>query len=481
MGIQGRSLKLSVLGTAAAAAALSAQAITGPSSSASPYVLRAEPGVVTKAILTVGDSAAGYRMTGVPDGLGAFDNGNGTFTVLMNHELQVTQGAERAHGAKGAFVSKWIIRKDDLAVIEGGDLIQEIATWDATAGAWRAPAKGVAMSRLCSADLPRASALYDALTGLGYQGRVFLDGEETSPSEEGRVFAHLMDGTSYELPALGKASWENVLARPDSGTRTVVVGLDDSSGAVAGQVYVYAGEKVGSPNPVEAAGLAHGTFFGIRVAGFAAEPDQGIPDNTPFTLYSFGDVSNTTGAAIEAASKANGVTAFKRPEDGAWDPSNPNDFYFVTTATFTGPSRLWRLRFNDGAQPESGGTISMMLDGSEGQHMLDNITINERGTIMLQEDPGVPAGDPNYLASIWRYTIASDRLERVARHDPARFVAGSEDFLTQDEESSGIVDVSDILGEGWFLLDVQVPRPASDPALVAGGQLLALHVPPRGR
>jgi hypothetical protein len=250
---------------------------------------------------------------------------------------------------------------------------------------------------------------------------------------------------------------------------------------VAGQVYVYAGEKTGSANPVEAAGLARGTLFGIRVAGFPAEPDQGIPANTPFTVFSFGDVTNTTGAAIEAASKANGVTAFKRPEDGAWDPSNPDDFYFVTTATFTGPSRLWRLRFNDGAHPENGGTIAMMLDGTEGQHMLDNLAINERGQILLQEDPGVPSGDPDYLASIWRYTIESDTLERVARLDPDRFVLGNPGFLNRDEESSGIVDVSRILGEGWFLLDVQVPKEASDPALVAGGQLLALHVPPRRR
>ena len=31
-------------------------------------------------------------MVGIPDGLGAFDNGDGTFTVLMNHELGNTQG-----------------------------------------------------------------------------------------------------------------------------------------------------------------------------------------------------------------------------------------------------------------------------------------------------------------------------------------------------------------------------------------------------
>ena len=63
-----------------------------------------------------------------------------------------------------------------------------------------------------------------------------------------------------------------------------------------------------------------------------------------------------TGLQIDSASKASGVTGFQRPEDGAWDPSNPNDFYFVTTATFTGRSRLWRLRFANPAEPQRGGT-----------------------------------------------------------------------------------------------------------------------------
>jgi hypothetical protein len=112
-----RLLGTGVLAVAMAGAVLWAQAITGPSSSASPFVLPAEPGVVTKSILTVGDSIGGYRLVGIPDGLGAFDNEDGTFTLLMNHEIASNLGVPRAHGAKGAFVSKWIIRKDDLAVI----------------------------------------------------------------------------------------------------------------------------------------------------------------------------------------------------------------------------------------------------------------------------------------------------------------------------------------------------------------------------
>lgn len=482
MSSHGRSLGVCFVAVALAYAVLTAQGTnTGPSSSASPYLLRAESGVVTTSILTVGDSVGGYRMVGIPDGLGAFDNGDGTFTLLMNHELAGTLGVARAHGAKGAFVSKWIIRKDDLAVVHGSDLIQNVATWNVATGSWNAPGKGVLMLRLCSADLPPLSALYDAESRLGYTGRMFLNGEEVSPSQEGRAFAHLMDGTSYELPALGKASWENLLARPDSGRETVVIGLDDSSGAVAGQVYLYLGEKTASANPVEAAGLSGGQFFGIQVSGLPRETTTtAIPDDTPFTLYPFGNVSSVSGAAIESESAANGVTAFLRPEDGAWDPSNPNDFYFVTTATFNGPSRLWRLRFGDATRPQLGGTIAMVLDGTEGHRMMDNIAIDRRGRILIQEDPGAS----DYLATVWRYTIETDTLEAVARHDPARFHSASPGWLkTNDEESSGIIDASDILGEGWFLLDVQAPHPVTDPTgeLVAGGQLLALHVPPGRR
>jgi hypothetical protein len=468
-----RSLTIGVFLVVLAGVVLSAHAIKGPSSSASPYVLRAEPGVVTKSILTVGDSVNGYRLVGIPDGLGAFDNHDGTFTLLVNHEIRDTLGVPRAHGAKGAFVSRWIVRKDDLTVLHGSDLIQEVVTWNPTTAFWNEPAKGVLMSRFCSADLPPTSALYDAETGLGYAGTIFLNGEEVSPSQEGRVFAHLMDGTSYELPWLGKSSWENLLARPDSGTRSIVVGLDDSSGTVAGQVYVYVGQKTVSSNPVEAAGLTNGLLFGIKVDGMANETDATGVEEASFTMHSFGNVAAMTGAMLEASSKANGVTGFQRPEDGAWDPSNPNDFYFVTTATFNGRSRLWRLRFADATQPWNGGTISMLLDGTEGQKMMDNVAISRRGQIFIQEDPGAS----DHLATIWRYTIATDTLQPVARHDPERFTSTGSGFLTNDEESSGIIDASDILGDGWFLFDVQAPYNIGDPELVAGGQLLAIHSP----
>ena len=53
----------------------------------------------------------------------------------------------------------------------------------------------------------------------------------------------------------------------------------------------------------------------------------------------------------------------------------------------------------------------------------------------------------------------------------------SPNFLTQDEESSGIIPADDILGDGWYLLDVQAHFEA-DAELVEGGQFIALHFPP---
>ena len=119
----------------------------------------------------------------------------------------------------------------------------------------------------------------------------------------------------------------------------------------------------------------------------------------------------------------------------------------------------------------------MLLEGTEGQHMFDNMTVTRRGRVILQEDPG---NQPD-LAKVWEYDVARDALVLIAQHDPDRFSPGGPSFLTTDEESSGVIEATDILGDGWFLLDVQEAHPSLDPELVSGGQLLALHIPPGRR
>lgn len=469
------AVAMTALAVVSMAQLASAKSMPGKSSTESPYVVSSIPGVNIRSILTVGDSVnrgpngTPYRMVGIPDGLGAFDNGDGTFTLLMNHELNATAGIERAHGAKGAFISKWVISKGDLRVLHGEDLIKWVVTWNKETSSWNAPATGIALARLCSADLADISAFYDFASGRGYHGRLFLSGEESGA--EGRAFAHAMDGTTYELPWMGKASWENLVANPSVGQKTVVAGLDDSGG---GQVYFYVGEKRKSGNPVEKAGLANGTLYGVKIEGIEKETDATtLAGPTNFTLAPLGNVADWTGAKLEEESTKLGISALNRPEDGAWDPNNPNDFYFVTTANMSGKSRLYRLRFEDAANPQLGGTAEMLLDGTEGPKMMDNLTVTKRGQILIQEDPG---NNP-HLAKIWNYSIATGALSLVAEHDPDRFAPGGSDFVTQDEESSGMIDVSDILGEGNYLFVVQAHYKHSDAELVEGGQLLQMHIP----
>ncbi len=449
---------------------------TGSSSTQTPYLVPVAPGVKFTSILTARDSVNGYKMVGTPDGLGAFDNGNGTFTVLMNHELGNTAGAIRAHGSKGAFVSKWIINKSNLSVVSGADLMQSIRLWNPATSSYYTGT--TAFGRFCSGDLPAPSAFYNYSTGLGTQERIYMNGEENGA--EGRAMGHIVTGpnagVSYELPYLGKFSWENSVASPTMSNKTVVAGMDDAT--VGGQVSFYIGTKTNTGTEIDKAGLSGGKLFGVKVAGYIAESSATLPAiGTRFSLYDLGQVQNTTGAALDAAAMSAGVTNFLRPEDGAWDPINKNDFYFATTNGFNAPSRLWRLRFDDVLNPELGGTIEAVLDGTEGQQMLDNITIDRYGHIILVEDVGGNA----HNGKIWQYTIATDQLIQLGKHDVARFgdigVAATAPFNI-DEEASGILEVQDILGAGWFLTVDQAHYTSGIPSdIVEGGQFLAMFNP----
>ena len=464
-------------------APVATMAAVGPSTSTTPYLTPIDAGVEFTSMLSVGDNVKrknkgneSYRMSGIPDGLGAYDNGDGTMTVLMAHELGSNVGVVRTHGGKGAFVSKWQVRKSDLKVLNGDDLINTVALWD---GGKYVNSPAVAFNRFCSADLAATTALYHRATGKGFnEGRVFLNGEETT---NGRGFAHLaagrQHGTTYELPAVGRAAWENLLASPFEQDLTIVAGMDD--GALnASKLYFYVGEKQSQGNAIELAGLGNGASFQVAIAGHATE--SGV------NAIGYGFVGNFS--LVDS-----GGTGMNRVEDGAWDTQNPNRFYFVTTANFAGNSRLWRLTFSDIHDPLAGGTIEVLIDGQvTGQKMMDNLTVDGAGDVIIQEDVGNQA----HLGKIWKYRAATGVTSLVAQHDALRFISGAAadidgtDARQSDEESSGVVDVSSLFdgtpgydtgSYRYFLLDVQahygsvngVALPAD---LVEGGQLLLMKM-----
>jgi hypothetical protein len=161
-------------------------------------------------------------------------------------------------------------------------------------------------------------------------------------------------------------------------------------------------------------------------------------------------------------------------------------FYFVTTDTTTpagGRSQLWKVTFDDITNPQAGGTIEALLEGTEGAEMLDNMTAVSNGRrtqLIMQED----VGNNSRLGRHWLYDVPSDSLLEIATFDSARFGDGPTNGalttpvtapFTRDEEASGIIPAP-WLGAGWFLGTVQAHY--SIPGeLVQGGQLYAMYIP----
>jgi hypothetical protein len=506
----------------------------GPSSSSEPYPLPSRAGVITASLLTAGDTIGGYRMVGIPDGLGAFyDNpGDPNFNLTMNHELGAADGIVRAHGSKGAFVSRWSIEKSSLRVLSGRDHLTSPSNLNLWNGSSYTTGT-TAFDRFCSADMPAVSAFYNAATGKGTQNRIHLNGEETSPpfaADHGRAMAHIVTGTdkdkSFQLPRLGRASIENALASPFAQDKTIVMVNDDASvdtnittstvcrtlgqsgcASPPSEAYMYVGTKQATGNDIDKAGLTNGTLYGLRVKvgttvvtgenmDFVFNSATPAVTSARFEFANLGDVSAKTGVQQEDDSINAQVTQFMRIEDGAWDPrpGKERDYYFVTTGRISATntwraSRLWRLRFDDIANPENGGTITMLLsngfypgaattpDNDPTYQMFDNMAIDSLGRIVLLEDVGNNAR----RGRVYIYGIESGQLVQVSEHNP-KFFGGTSgtnpNFLTADEESSGVIDASAFLGDGWFLLVVQNHKASADPELFEGGQLLALFIEP---
>jgi Bacterial protein of unknown function (DUF839) len=473
----------------------------GPTSSATPYLTPIASDVQFASILTTGDAVGSYLMGGIPDGLGAYDNGDGTMTVLMNHELGNTLGIARAHGGKGAYVSEWVIDKTTLKVKSGADLMKKVYAFDTLTSAW-IEQLNVAFARFCSADLPAVTALFNSATGKGSQARIFLNGEENGATSRGlAIVASGADkGKAYVLPWAGPyttlgAGWENLLAHPDAGDKTIV--MANADGGDNG-VYLYVGTKQTTGNEVEKAGLVGGQAYRVSVNAGAAETtaaDAGLGLSSNAATFSL--VPNTAAGAAG--------TKFLRPEDGAWDTVNKNRYYFVTTsqqdaakdgnansdipAAQVGRTRLWSMNFTDITRPQLGGIIEMVLDGTEtvtvagrvhGTQMFDNITVNTDGTLILQED----VGGSKHNGKIWKYDPVAKKLTLLAQHDEVRFgdyVTSVVGTLTKDEESSGVIEVTSLLGRNdnrRYYLTVTQNHAAATGAnaveLVEGGQLMLM-------
>ena len=132
------------------------------------------------------------------------------------------------------------------------------------------------------------------------------------------------------------------------------------------------------------------------------------------------------------------------------------------------------MTFEDIEHPELGGTIELLLDGSEAPYLNkpDNVDIDGDGNLMMLEDSGNNA----HVGRIVVYDTKTGARGVVAEFDHDLFTPGAPGLITSDEESSGIIDASKLIGPGWWLFDAQVHKASPNPENVELGQLLAMRI-----
>ena len=518
--------------TATAFLAISA----APANAAAPVYVEA---VATSATLTpfasAGDMVGTYLVPGIPDGLGVIKSGN-SLRVITTHEWSATNavaaGRTSAGGlVSGSFLSDMTYDLKTQKVTKAVDLFKDVVWYDYTTGKYGktpgAPAGALVkdsygslnhtylLNRFCSGSLAPAGSFFDKASGYGFSDAVFLAGEEGG--DESRAFAtNLTNGQLVQLPALGLSAWENVIPAPNKGKTTVLMTNEDGA-ATDSQQWMYVGTKTKTGAWYEKAGFTNGKSYVVAAAAGAAVANDAeirtkYGKNKPFPI-SFAEVNTkVNGKDQNIEANAKGIE-FARVEDGHFDPKKPNDYYFVTTQSDSDPlnkavaattpnpatptvsrdgGALWRIRFNDVSKPLSGATLELLLDGSESIYMSkpDNISVDSFGNVLIQEDPGNNA----HLARIVSYRISDGKVGTIAQFKAEYFTSTGASFITQDEESSGIIDVttelrtskSDTASYYMFVAQIHATpakaRPDLDPAdatlakAVEGGQWYILKI-----
>lgn len=246
-------------------------------------------------------SAETYTPVGVLDGLGAMrvdldgDGQSDAVRVFANHELQQSAGSayEVSDGAGGSFelrgarVSYFDFDIDTREIIDGGlaynkivDANGDVATDNTFLPIAYAPAFGgpetatqwQGFSRFCSSVLVEAEQFGK---GRGLTDTIYFAGEEDGTgfnSVGGAEWAlDVKTGTMYQVPALGRGSWENV-TQIDTGDRKHVAFIlaDDSAPFdfdgdgtdEAAPLLLYVGEKdKGSDDFLARNGLTDGKLY----------------------------------------------------------------------------------------------------------------------------------------------------------------------------------------------------------------------------
>lgn len=459
-----------------------------------PYTVPVVPGYSIVPLLSAGDRVPRtsnplqqYQMVGLPDGLGAQKNADGTISVYMNHELRNNVQSEPIIGAalnRGAFISKLILAADG-SVLSGDRAYDTVYYENRLVGP--APEVGnttPGFTRFCSGTL--------APEACGFDRPIYFAGEENaSPGTfdgRGGLLTATFDHALWTLPKCGHLSWENGVPRPDPGVQTAIMCMEDGDLGNC-QLYMYVGFKDRRPDagPLRRNGLDNGALYVFVSNNRKKNSETTLPSGSVQGRWVLLPTAETlTDVQLEPASDAVGAFAFDRIEDGAFRANHPNEFYFVTTggSAANALGRLYRLDLSaDNVLGPARLTVIYNADeiiaaGGDIAISPDNIDVSE-DYILICEDGTAPSSvvmeAKGRKGNIWRL----DLHNHYAAENIAELTAIGRDGRevgSGNWETSGIINTSSLFGPGTWLFDVQAHPPTAVPAPNAAedGQLLLL-------
>jgi hypothetical protein len=413
-----------------------------------PYLVGLVPGVQIQPIISAGDVVGGYQMSGVPDGIGWYVSPDGV-EVLFNHELHPD------FDPSGARVSHVTLDMNG-AVTAAGYVI------DGTEGyEW-----------FCSSTLTM-------LGGTPW----YTTGEESkhSPRYATALAINAETGRVLETPWFGHFGHENVV--PVEGLSKAYLGLSEDGFSEYSQYFAYMARTF------------KGALHGRQGSLYVWVPNRPVPDGNP----SPGDLAkgdrmrghferiphaeDLLPLQLEKLVQRMGAFDFDRIEDQIGDPNEPGTIFFAETGRAHADvprGRVYRLDV-DPAHPRHA-TLRVVLDSSDGDDIFspDNLGISD-AALVIQEDRNWKRADYNRVLV---YDLATQTLTPVARTDPDQAIIDEKGLAAW--ESSGVVSVADVYGQGWWLLNVQAHYtefPVPDQTLVPGsatgegGQLELVFIP----
>lgn len=481
------------------------------------------PGSTVLPIITVPESGkkgkkSGWRFDAIPDGIAVGAPAKKDVTIYVNHETstvpfpynpQNPNPENSQNDFDNAQLSEITLSLKNAGVLSGSFVIPSSANYQRFCSNYLiGPAEGF--------DQPLVITNEEATDFVNRTG-------EAWPPREGAEQAGLAvafdpaTGEYRSIYGLGRLNHENTVPVPGYDQAVLLTG-DDTFSAPSSQMYMYLADDR------NAVWNDEGHLFAF-VSDDPAINDYGDLSGQASVSGTFipvpDEIADGNQTPLENWSNENNVFQFIRIEDVAYDRNTPNVVYFADTGEpraipdpetgrlKRGPSgtrgpwpngRIFKMVF-DPQDPMAVDSLSILVDADVGgydnpavMHQPDNVETTQN-SVLVQEDPGshnqyAPDNPAGTTARIWRYDLATGSFTVAAKVDQS--LDPGQDAAQGTWESSGIVDVSSVFGEGAFLVTVQahtwwvetalgpdlVPPPGPDWLYKReGGQLLLLRIP----